>query len=153
MSLNSIIRNAVAVANKVTTTLQGEVQHAAWIRQDPMGTAVYGRRFAGVDIYGGPTADGVATTRKAVIELKQRIREIQGRQIVTFAHLTFVGPIAANAVTTFRKEPVDPRDVIILPDGTTGPIVDTAGVWDAEAGQWFAVEVWLGDTLRLGGGR
>jgi len=151
MSLNSIIRAGVAVANSVTADLQGTVTHAAWIRQDEMGAAVYGRRVEGLDIYGEADAIGVATPRQAVIELKQRAREVQGRHILTFAHLTFVGPIPVNGMTDARKEAVDPRDVFVLPDGKTGPVVDVEGVVDAETGLMYAVEVWLGDISRVGG--
>lgn len=151
MSLNSIVRKAVTVANTITADLQGTVLHSAWIRQDAMGKSIYGRRLEGLDIYGSYNATGVQIPRQAVIEQKQRIREIQGRQTLTFAHLIFVGPIEANGMTTERKEPVDPRDIIILPDGTTGPIVDVVGVMDSETSNLYFVEVWLGDTLRIGG--
>lgn len=150
MSLNSIIRSAVGIANSVTADLQGTILHSAWIRQDAMGTPVYGRRLNGLDIYGAYNATGVQIPRQAVIEMKQRIREVQGRQIMTFATLIFVGQVEKNGMTTFRKEPIDPRDVLILPDGTTGPIVDVVGVLDSETTNFYAVEVFLGDTQRIG---
>jgi hypothetical protein len=151
MSLNSIIRTAVSTVNSVTASLQGTVLHSAWIGQDAMGAAVYGRRLNGLDIYGSYNATGVAIGRQAVIEQKQRIREIQGRTVLTFAHLVFVGPIEPNTMSALRKEPVDPRDIFVLPDGTTGPVVDVVGVMDSDTSNLYVVEVWLGDTLRIGG--
>jgi hypothetical protein len=150
MSLNSTIRAVVNVANSVTASLQGTVLHSAWIRQDAMGTPVYGRKLEGLDIYGAYNAVGVQIPRQAVIEKKQRIREVQGRQIMTFATLTFVGQVEKNGMTTFRKEPFDPRDILILPDGDTGPIIDVVGVLDSETNNFYAVEVFLGDSQRIG---
>lgn len=151
MSLNSTLRSAVAIANTVTDSLQGDILHSAWIGQDAMGKAIYGRKIEGLDIYGAYDAPGVQATLRAVIEQKQRVREVQGRQIMTFATLTVVGQVPKNGMTDFRKEPIDPRDIVILPDGTTGPIVDVVGVMDTETTNFYAVEIMLGDTLRIGG--
>ena len=154
MSLNSLIRNMVGVANNITADLQDTVTHAAWIRQDGMGTPIYGRRVNGLDIYSNdPTSGHVAIERECVVELKQRVREVQGRNVVTQAHLTFVHEIEPIEVHgSERKNPVDPRDVIVLPDGTTGPVVDVVGVWNSETQRFYATEVWLGDLSRAGGG-
>lgn len=152
MSLNDIIRNAVAVADAITKDLQGDVLHSAWIGQDGFGKPTYGRRVSGLDITGQFDTVGVAATRKAVIEQKQRIRDVQGRNVLTFVHLTFVGPIPINGMSTVRKEAVDPRDIFVLPDGSTGPVVDVAGVVDSETNLMYAVEVWLGDTTSARGG-
>lgn len=152
MSLNSLIRNAVKVADTITKSLQGDVQHSAWIGQDGFGKPVYGTVIQGLDITGQPTTPNVPVVRKAVIELKQRERQVQGRVIMTFAYLTFVGPIPVNGMTSERKEAVDPRDVFILPDGSTGPVVDVQGVLDSETNLMYAVEVWLGDMTSTRGG-
>jgi len=153
MSLNSIIRNAVATADAITKDLQGDVLHSAWIGQDGFGKPIYGRRVSGLDITSSnPLAADVGATREAVIEQKQRIRDVQGRNVLTFVHLIFVGPIPVNGMGTERKEAVDPRDVFVLPDGTTGPVVDVAGVVDSETNLMYAVEVWLGDTTSARGG-
>lgn len=153
MSLNSIIRNAVKVADNITKDLQGEVLHSAWIGQNGFGKATYGRRESGLDISGEQfDSPGIAVPRLAVIELKERVRDVQGRNVMTFVHLTFVGPIPINGMTTARKEAVDPRDVFVLPDGSTGPVVDVQGVLDSETNLMYAVEVWLGDTTSTRGG-
>jgi hypothetical protein len=152
MSLNSIIRSGVAIADAITKDLQGTVMHSAWISQSAFGKPTYGRRVSGLDITGSFDTPDVAVGREAVIEQKQRIRDVQGRNVLTFVHLTFVGPIPVNGMGTERKEAVDTRDVFVLPDGTTGPVVDVVGVVDSETNLMYAVEVWLGDTTSARGG-
>lgn len=152
MSLNQIIRDAVAVADSITKDLQGTVMHSAWIGQDGFGKPNYGARVSGLDITGAFNTADVAVPRQAIIEQKQRIRDVQGRNVLTFVHLTFVGPIPINGMGTERKEAVDPRDIFVLPDGTTGPVVDVSGVLDSETNLMYAVEVWLGDTTSARGG-
>lgn len=153
MSLNSIIRSGVRIADTITKSLQGTVMHSAWIGQDGFGRPIYGNTVSGLEIRSdNPATADVAVGRQCVVELKQRIREIQGRNVMTHAHLTFVGPIPINGMTTERKEAVDPRDVFVLPDGTSGPVVDVEGVLDSETNLMYAVEVWLGDTTRTGAG-
>jgi len=39
---------------------------------------------------------------------------------------------------------IDDHDVIVLPDGTTGPILDMSGFIDAGTGHPIATEVFLG---------
>jgi hypothetical protein len=43
-----------------------------------------------------------------------------------------------------RRNPVDERDKIILPDGSTGPILKVKGFVDSETNLRFYSEIWLG---------
>lgn len=129
MGLADVVRGAVATANTVTRDLQASVTHFAWTSQSDTGAPVY--------------ASGVS--RKAIVEMKQRLmRTAGGQEIVARAKVTFLELPAANGAAN-RREPIDPRDKILLPDGTTGPILDVAGLVDAEstAGRSFFAEVWL----------
>ena len=57
--------------------------------------------------------------------------------------LTFVRPIPDEG-TAGRREPIDPRDKITLPDGTAGPIINTGGLVSGGTGKPYMLEVWLG---------
>jgi hypothetical protein len=57
--------------------------------------------------------------------------------------ITIIGPVTANGAPN-RDEPVDPRDKFVLPDGTSGPIVDVNGLLDPSTGRPYLYEVALG---------
>lgn len=130
MGLADTIRSGIATAHALTAELQATVSHRAWTGQDETGKATY----------------AAAVSRTAIVEQRQRLlRRADGTEIMTAAMLTFLTPIAANGAAT-RREPIDPRDTFTLPDGTTGPVVDVAGMTDAESatGESFFYQVAIG---------
>jgi len=130
MGLANIVRNAVATADTITKDLQATVTHYAWTGQNDTAAPTYG--------------SGVS--RKAIVEMKQRlVRKPNGDEIVARARVMFLALPTANGASG-RREPIDPRDKIVLPDGTTGPILDVTGLVDAESttGRSYFAEVWLG---------
>lgn len=128
MGLDSIIRSGVATIDAVTASLQVSVTHAAW---------------TGHGNYAEPTyATGVA--RKAIVVFKQRMRKLgNGQEVLQQASVVFPRPIAANG-TADRREPIDPRDKLTLPNGYTGPILDVQGVVDPLTNAPYSLEVILG---------
>lgn len=65
----------------------------------------------------------------AVVDYSNKV-SIRGGQIVTVsATLTITERVEPNLTVTDppRKNPIDPRDKITLPDGTTGPIISAPG--------------------------
>lgn len=153
MALVDTVRSAVATIHNIVQSFEAEVQHAVWVSADEYGKNMYGRVVEGVAVIShDPYGPNVAETRTAIVELEQKAREVNGRTIVTHAHLTFLVPFGPTEVkpTPDRKEPVDPRDFIILPDGTYGPIVDIKGFVDAGTKAPFFVEVWLGAIAERG---
>ena len=130
MGLDTVIRNAVATANRVTGALQATVTHAAW---------------TGADSYSKPTY-ATAVPRQAIVEFKQRMRRLpNGEEVMQQATVTFLSPIAANGASG-RREPVDPRDRITLPSGLTGPILDVSGMVDPSTDAPYMLTVALGPT-------
>lgn len=131
MGLATILRSAVQTASRVTGGVDGvqsDVTIAAW---------------TGMDGYGKPTF-ALAKTHTAIVERTQRmIRTTEGKEILSRARIMFLNTIKANGASG-RTEPIDTRDVITLPDGTTGPILDVIGVIDPSTERPFAHEVWLG---------
>lgn len=100
------------------------------------------RRWTGKNAFGKATYDD--TTLPMIVERKERMIQAQGGNEVLTKHLlTRVGPIAAQGAAN-RSEPVDLRDVFVLPDGTTGPTVAVDGIFDPLKGAPFMYQIWLG---------
>ena len=128
MGLNDIIRSGVAVIDNVTATLQDTVTHEAWIGHDSYGA----------DVFASPI------NRQALVEMTRRItRDKDGQVIMENAQVIFIRPIPANG-TVDRKEPIDPRDRITLPNGYLGPIVNIAGLVDPSSRYPYLYQVSLG---------
>lgn len=128
MGLDTLVTKLVRVADKATKSLQITVSHYPW---------------TGSGIYSEPTY-GTVVSRKAVMEFQQRLRKLSdGQEIVQKASLLFVGPIAPNGAAD-RREPFDPRDKIVLPNGYTGPILDVSGPENPAISAPFTFEVLLG---------
>lgn len=131
MGLGSILRSAVATAHRVT--------HGS----DGVQTAVTFEAWTGLDGYGKPTF-AVAKTLTAVVERQQRlIRTNTGQDLMSRMRVLVLDPPKAHGATG-RTEPIDPRDRLTLPDGTTGLILDVDGVIDPTTERPFAYEVWVG---------
>jgi hypothetical protein len=126
--LADIIRNAVAIADSATDTLQPKVRHAAWIGNDGEG----GYQYAS------------AVQRPALVERKQKlVRKADGEQVLSTHVVTFLRPIKKNGAAG-RQEPIDPRDRITLPDGTTSNILSVNAFVDKDTGAGYLHEVYLG---------
>lgn len=148
----SLIRSIPAIAHNVFSQIEGTVKHAAWLRQNGEGDQIFGTRRDGVDIYNhDPLKPGVAVERTCIIEYETKPRDVNGRQVISYAHLIFLVPFEAAPWVSDRRDPIDPRDVIILPDGKSGPIIDSdKGLIDAETKKPYFVEVWLGALSERG---
>jgi len=133
MNLADILRNSIALANTITSDLQTTVAHSAWIGQDRNGKPLY----------------DTAVNRAAIVEYKTELRRIpSGEEIAQTATITIVGPIDDNGAAD-RREPVDPRDKFVLPNGFSGPILDVSGVIDPSTGRPYTITVTLGGDSRI----
>lgn len=129
MALVDIIRSGVAIASKTFESNKVNITHEPWIGQDGDGT----------DQYDTPVV------RRAVADLTRKPRYTSsGTLALSVAMLTFLDPIADNGAPT-RHEPIDTRDRLTLPDGTTGPIINIAGPLDSGTSRPFLNEVTLGE--------
>ena len=128
MAFDDLIRTGVALADSLTGSLQATVTHEAWIGSDEFGKASF--------------ATGVG--RPAIVERRNRERQMSdGRTILTTAKITFLRPIPANGATG-RKEPIDSRDRLTLPDGSTDPVADVEALVDPDTGRGYYAVVYLG---------
>lgn len=131
MSLAGAIRSAVKVADNVTKSVQITVQQHAWTGQDAFGEASY-----------------VVAPYRAILEAKQQLhRRADGKIVETSHKLTILEDVADVAPLdpeSPRVNPVDPRDVWGMPDGSIAATMDVAGVQNPETGAPFCLEVMLG---------
>lgn len=123
-----IIRSGVSIADDLTSGVQPSFTHHPWIGQDG----------AGKRTYGSPV------TLAGVVDRTFRMITSNGQQIAIAATITVVGDISPNGAAG-RREPIDPRDKIVLSDGFTGPIIDAPGsVVDPGTGRGFIHSIMLG---------
>lgn len=121
MSLVDTVRGLVALAQSIALPFEGPVMHSRWQSSGGSGDGAY--------------ADPVEVP--ALISWEQRqVREPGGTLTVSRSVLTFPYPIDVND-----------EDIFVLPDGSTGPILDMGGFVDAGSpivGRPFVTEVILG---------
>lgn len=136
MGLRDILDNAVHnIISPIVDDVKVTFIHHAWI----------GEKGNGEDIYASPT------TFRAVADRTARIRETgDGGKVMVFATLTEVDGIASTTATFpwTRQNPVDPRDKIIFPDGSTAPITKAGGPQDPVTGVGFINEIEMGSVVR-----
>lgn len=136
LNLPSIISGAVKIAFESTRSLQetpagvGIVTHHAWVGQDSWGKPYYAtppiNRRA---IWEPGHQSKFDTNTGAVVQVKGK--------------LTFLEPIEPNGYEG-RIEPIDNRDLLVLPDGTSGPIYKPEGLYNPVTDAPFLIELWIG---------
>jgi hypothetical protein len=132
MSLLDVLRSAVVIADQQTKAIQATVKYRHYVSSSDEGDAIY-----------NPPVGQPELELKAIVDWKQKmLRTMEGEQSVSRAVVTFLDVNAVAAAT--NNEGFDDNDIIILPDGTTGPILDMSGFIDAGTGQPLATEVFLG---------
>lgn len=120
MGFSDIIRQGVAIANSLTSDMQANVTHQAWI----------GQTGSGVDQF------APAVTRRALVDRSRKPMFTQaGKLIIVVATLTILEPIPPTTPSPNQQRinPVDPRDIFTLDDGTTAPIQKAGGFEDGGA--------------------
>lgn len=132
MSFADDIRDGIATIHQEVGSVELTVSFSAWIGQksgadgeDDFATAV-------------PLTAMTILTRKKIWK--------DGRLVDTQAYLLFLTPIpdtAANSGFT-RDNPVDPKDIFTLPDGTTGPTILGKGLMDPSTQRPYMLEVYIG---------
>lgn len=127
MSLLDTLRLGVRIADKVTKPLQPNVTFS---------------HYTGSNEFGDKTYTAPVPLR-AIIDWKQKQLRTQGGVLsVSRASVLFLDIDKLKAAT--NNEGVDDNDLVVLPDGTTGPILDMGGFIDAGTGIPLATEIFLG---------
>lgn len=132
MGFDSLLRSGVSLIDSLTGSMQCTVTWYAYTGQDGFGKKTF--------------ASGVLVP--ATVD--QTAKQVQhGEHLVTIkATIIVPRPVAPNGTVTDppRNEPFDPRDKIMLPDGTTAPILDTPGSpTDPTTGRGYFAQLLLAD--------
>jgi len=128
MSIRDILVAGIATARTITLPLHVTVQHSAWTGQD----------FNGKDTF------ATASSLKAIVNKEEKIFKKEGIEVAAKTYIAILQPIASNGAAG-RSEPVDTRDKFVLPDGTTGPVVEVSGFMDGGTGAPYFYEIYLGE--------
>lgn len=118
-----ILVSGINLANSLTAGVQSTVTHYPYSGQDGDGNKTYSTAVTRACVVDRTTRNIIATAGPST-----------GEMVSTLATLTFV----SGGVS------VDPKDMIVLSDGASGPIVSIGGVDDPETGKGFVTEVVLG---------
>lgn len=131
MGIGSLIRKGISIADRITDGVDGvqdEITIYPWI---------------GNTLEGGPNY-GTGVPMDAIVNEKEYERRLStGEEITQRAEITIQRPIAPNGAAE-RREPVDPRDKIVLPSGYTGPILHVDGLTDPTTHAPFMFIILLG---------
>jgi len=135
-----ILRDGIALVDEITATLQCDVTIKRYIGQSDMGTPVF---------------DTPDLTVPAIVDKKfTGLRGKVSQEAIVQAYIGILRPIADVDPTHMlpgftRVNPIDDNDVIILPDGSTGPILSPQGFFDADTNRPYFTEVLLGWSRSL----
>jgi hypothetical protein len=133
--LDDIVRGAVSLVNSITSSLQVQVTLRRWKGDDMNGTP---------DYFDPETYTAVVEKKNQATKTKVTGQKVP-QETLAKTYVVFVQPIPATAATPMpRRQPIDENDLIILPDGDTGPILNISGVLDPDTNACYASEVWLG---------
>jgi hypothetical protein len=111
MSFGSLIRNGVALADKLT-------------RNGALQSVIHVRRAASQDGYGN-NIPGTTETVLALVDYTAQVINSEGESI----------NIAATVTILDRNiDPIAPEDEITLPNGYVGPIISTPGAMNDPSG-------------------
>lgn len=129
MNLAQILAAGVAEIDRQTKSAQPQVQWFAWTGDDPYGSSTY-------------TDRGFI---EAIVDLTSEDRTSPSGQVLrTGARIVIPRPLDPVGGLPERNEPIDMRDVFILPDGTSGPIVEINGFVNKETNSPYFADIWLG---------
>lgn len=136
MSILDVLRSGVKIADGITKPLQAQVQYWQYIGSDGYGAKNYHPTY-------NPESPTNGFKLKAIVDWKQKqVRTMEGILTVSRASILLLDITAVVFATS--GDGISDEDLFLLPDGTTGPILDMAGFIDAGTGHPIATEVFLG---------
>jgi hypothetical protein len=135
LALRKILVNGVKIISKVTDDAKDEVTLKPWIGDDTKGNVFYASSM---------------TLRALVSKKHQAQFSAMGGMVQVVARVQFVDSVPSTTPNAGeeRVNPIDPRDIITLSDGTTAPIIADGGFVDRVTSQPYAIKVTLGNVVR-----
>lgn len=127
MPFAKLVASGVALADKLTASLQSDVSYEAWIGINADGSYQYAAAV--------PVASIVERNQQTVVSY-------EGNEVLSTHTVNILRPIGPNGAAG-RNEPVDPRDRFTLADGTTSRTlaVGTLVNPDTDAGYYHIVNL------------
>jgi hypothetical protein len=125
-----LVTKGVALANQLTSTLQVGVSYQAWTGISAMGDYTY----------------AAPVTVQALVEFKQElVVDYAGNEVVSMHTVNILEPIAGNGAEG-RTEPLDPRDIFTLPDGSSAKMATSETLINpvTDAGYYHVVKLGAG---------
>lgn len=138
MGYDTLIRGLIKnVVSPQFETMKMDITFKAWIGQSGSGKPEYAtpRTIRGLVDFAGRGA--MRYTSAGVLIM----------QLCVIQFVDIIGDTTPNTGQD-RSQPVDGRDILTLPDGSTAPVADTGGFGDSGTGQPFALSVTLGTVVR-----
>ena len=118
MALNDLVRNGVALAKSLTSSLQASVTHEARSASDAESNVSY----------------STGVSRPALVEFKPKmVRNSDGEQVLASCIVTFLEPVTITL-----------QDRITLPDGSKPKIVSTETLINPDTNAGYYQVVYLG---------
>lgn len=130
-NFDALIRQGLALADSLTSSLQDEVTYEAWVGSDAFDEPSY----------------AAPKQIPALIEKQNRmVIDQEGREIRAEHAISLLRPIEAHGAAG-RNEPIDNRDRFTLPDGSTGIIAAVETFIDPSTGAGYYHIVSLGRVI------
>lgn len=118
MSVLKVLRKGIQIANKVTKSVQTVITHTARTGDGGVGSPAY----------------AAPVKRPAIAEKKLRqVKTTEGVEVMSNLTITILDPTVI----------IKPMDVITLPDGTTGEVINVGGFVDPETKKTMYTEAYL----------
>ena len=109
------------------------------------------KRWIGTDEFGDAKYHATQLSIGALVEKRnEAIKGPNGQDTVSKTYIAIlepIDPIPSDEMlsSTFKRTgPIDENDVIILPDGTSGPILNVSGFVNKDTNNPYFFEVYLG---------
>lgn len=125
MGFDDIIRSGVGILNTLTASLKVTVTHEAWTGKDAYGKHSY--------------AAGVS--RQAIVEHRQSVRRTRDAWVTIVEPVVLITEPVADNGASGRREPIDPRDRITLPDGRVLTTLEVEMVMDPDTNRPYMYEI------------
>lgn len=129
-----VIQSGVSIANSLTKGVQPSITIHQLTGMGPSGDATY----------------ATPITVSAIVDYTNKVSIRNGQILTVSATVTILDPVPVNGAVTDppRVEPIDVRDKIILPDGTTGSIISVPGaVYNPNSGTGFIQVIEIGNRV------
>jgi hypothetical protein len=139
MGFDSLIQELIGVADDQTKSLQVTIRIRAYTGQDGFGKKSY-----------LPASPDPGTPYKAIVTMMDQLRPMPGGGSINIkAQVTILQPVLPTTPLAgqTRQNPIDPRDIIILPDGSTAPIVSEPGLLNPSTGNQYFADILLGKQV------